>query len=45
MLKEELDAMEKVLASNNNAEALKQKYQANYYPNLVEYDELRIKMV
>jgi len=38
MLKEELDAMEKVLASNNNAEALKQKYQADYCLNLVEYD-------
>jgi hypothetical protein len=38
MLKEELDAMEKTLASNDTLEALKQKYQANYYLNLVEYD-------
>jgi hypothetical protein len=29
MLKEELDAMEKALDSNNNAEALKHKYQTD----------------
>jgi hypothetical protein len=38
MLKEELDAMKKALASNDTLKAFKQKYQADYYLNLVEYD-------
>jgi hypothetical protein len=36
--------MEKALASNNTEEALKHKYQTDFYLSLVEYIERRIKM-
>ena len=38
MLKEELDEMEKTLASKDTLEVLKQKYQADYYLNLLSSD-------